>query len=145
MTLPQSDIAYLNERGVPHEIVTESGMICVVMPRWRLPNGLDRREADLLVRLTPGYSDIPPDMWWFSPAVRLANGAAPPATEVVETYLGRQWQRWSRHLTNGQWVSGVDGLASYLALIRQDLQRIIGTSPPTLRVASSWGSVYAAV
>ena len=93
MTLPQADIAYLNEREVAHEIVAASGMICVVMTQWPLPSGLDRNAADLLVRLSPGYPDIPPDMWWFSPAVHLANGAALPATNVVETYLGRQWQR----------------------------------------------------
>ena len=122
MALPQSYNAYLDERGVVHEIVSESGMICVVMPGWPLPGGLDRDAADLLVRLSPGYPDIPPDMWWFCPAVHLANGTALPATDVVETYLGRQWQRWSRHFNNGQWQSGVDGLASFLALIRQDLQ-----------------------
>ena len=125
MTLPQSDVAHLNERGVPHEIVTESGMICVVMPRWPLPSGLDHDTADLLLRLSPGYPDVPPDMWWFSPAVHLANGQALPATNVVETYLGRQWQRWSRHFTAGQWQSGVDGLASFLALVRQDLEHSV--------------------
>lgn len=122
MTLPQSDLAYLTERGFAHEVAIESGMLCVVMPGWPLPEGLDRAAADLLVRLSPGYPDVPPDMWWFSPAVHLANGTALPATNVVERYLGRQWQRWSRHFTNGQWQSGVDGLASFLALIRQDLQ-----------------------
>ena len=125
MTLPQSDIMYLNERDVAHEIVTESGMICVVMPQWPLPSGLDRDASDLLVRLSAGYPDIPPDMWWFSPAVHLANGAALPATSVVEVYLGRQWQRWSRHFNNGQWQSGVDGLASFLALIRQNLEHSV--------------------
>ena len=125
MTLPQSDIAYLNERGAAHEIAIESGMICVVMPQWPLPRGLDRDAADLLLRLTPGYPDVAPDMWWFSPAVHLADGGPLPATNVVETYLGRQWQRWSRHFTNGQWQSGVDGLASFLALIRQDLEHSV--------------------
>ena len=125
MALPQPDIAYLNERGVAHEIATESGMICVVLPEWKLPSGLDRESADLLIRLSPGYPDVPPDMWWFSPAVRLASGAALPATDVFEPYLGRPWQRWSRHFTSGQWQSGVDGLASFLALIRQDLERSV--------------------
>ena len=125
MTLPQSDIAYLNERGVAHKIMPESGMICIVMLHWPLPSGLDRDVADLLIRLSSGYPDIAPDMWWFSPAVHLANGTALPATSVVETYLGRQWQRWSRHFTNGQWQSGVDGLASFLALIRQDLEHSV--------------------
>jgi hypothetical protein len=130
MTLPRSDIAYLDERGIVHEIVPESGMLCVVMPQWPLPSGLDRGAADLLLRLCPGYPDVPPDMWWFSPAVHLANGTALPATSVMETYLGRQWQRWSRHFTNGQWQSGVDGLASYLALIRHDLARSVPAMVP---------------
>ena len=125
MTLPQSDVAYFNERGVAHEVVTESGMICVVMAQWPLPSGLDRDVVDLLVRLSPGYPDVAPDMWWFCPAVHLADGKALPATQVVETHLGRQWQRWSRHFTNGQWQSGVDGLESYFALIRQDLERSV--------------------
>ena len=125
MPLPQSDIAYLTERGVAHKIATESGMTCVVMPQWPLPSGLDRDAVDLLVRLSAGYPDIPPDMWWFSPPVHLANGEALPATNVVETYLGRRWQRWSRHFRNGQWQSGVDGLESFLALIRQDLEHSV--------------------
>ena len=125
MNLPQSDIAYLNERGVAHEITAELDMTCVVMSQWPLPSGFDRDAADLLVRLNPGYPDIPPDMWWFSPPVHLANGASLPATDVVETHLGRRWQRWSRHFRNGQWQSGVDGLEGFLALIRQDLERNI--------------------
>ena len=125
MPLPPSDLAHLNERGIAHEIATESGMICVVLPQWPLPSGLDRSAADLLIRLHPGYPDVPPDMWWFCPAVHLANGATLPATEVFEMHLGRRWQRWSRHFNRGQWQSGVDGLAGFLALIRQDLERSV--------------------
>ena len=125
MTLPQSDIAYLTERSVAHEIAAESAMTCVVLPQWPLPSGFDRDAADLLVRLSPGYPDVPPDMWWFSPPVHLANGNALPATSVSESYLGRSWQRWSRHFRNGQWQSGIDGLESFLALIRQDLERSV--------------------
>ena len=125
MNLPESDIAYLNERDVAHEITRESDMICVVLLQWPLPSGFDCDAADLLVRLPPGYPDVPPDMWWFSPPVHLANGQALPATNAVGTYLGRSWQRWSRHFRNGQWQSGVDGLESFLALIRQDLERSV--------------------
>jgi hypothetical protein len=82
---------------------------------------LDRLSADLLIQLASGYPDIAPDMWWFDPAVRLADGRAIPATDVVESHLGRQWQRWSRHFQAGQWQPGRDGLESYLALIRRDL------------------------
>ncbi len=129
MILPQSDLVYLNERSVVYEITAESDMICVVIPRWPLPSGFDRDAVDLLIRLSPGYPDIPPDMWWFSPPVHLKNGGNLAATNVVEVHLGREWQRWSRHLNNGQWHSGVDGLESFLALIRQDLVRSVPEIP----------------
>ena len=128
MSLPAVDIAFLNERGIAHEVVVESGMTCIVILMWSLPQGFDRAEADLLVRLRPGYPDVPPDMWWFDPPVRRASGQALPATDVTEHYLARTWQRWSRHFSGAQWKSGVDCLESYIALIRQDLERGINGS-----------------
>ena len=128
VSLPQSDIAYLIERGAAHEIVVESGITCVVLRQWPLPGGLDRDASDLLIRLSPGYPDVAPDMWWFDPPVRRGDGQELPRTSAVETYLGRRWQRWSRHFNGGQWQSGVDGLESYLALIRQDLERGVPVS-----------------
>jgi hypothetical protein len=62
-------------------------------------------------------------MWWFNPAIRLADGRAVAATEVMEQHLGRPWQRWSRHFNSGQWRSGIDSLESFLALIRKELER----------------------
>lgn len=100
-------------------------MTCVVFPNWALPNGFTNESVSLLVRLQPGYPDLPPDMWWFEPAVQLADGRAIQATDVVEQHLGRTWQRWSRHLSPEQWHSGVDGLESYLALIRHELARCV--------------------
>ena len=123
MSLPELDVVYLNERGIAHQVVFEGGMTCVVMPEWPLPEGFDHQSSDLLLRLSPGYPDVQPDMWWFSPAVRRADGQELPNTGVVETHLGRSWQRWSRHFSGGQWQSGIDCLESYLALIRQDLER----------------------
>ena len=123
MSLPEVDIAFLDERGIAHEIAVESGMTCIVIPDWPLPEGFDRPAADLLVRLTPGYPDVPPDMWWFDPPVLRVDGQALPRTNAREHHLGRTWQRWSRHFSGAQWKSGVDCLESYLALIRQDLER----------------------
>ena len=128
MTLPQLDIEYLNERGISYQIAFEGNMICIMLPKWQLPLGFDRKVSDLLIRLSPGYPDVHPDMWWFDPPVRLANGQDLPNTNAVENYMGRQWQRWSRHFSNGQWQSGVDGLGSYLALIRQNLERSVPQS-----------------
>lgn len=121
--LPARDAAYLSERKIPHQITTDQGMVAVVLPGFELPAGMDRSASDLLLRLAGGYPDIAPDMWWFDPAVRLASGQSIPQTDAVETYLGRQWQRWSRHFQPGQWQPDRDGLESFLALIRRELER----------------------
>lgn len=98
-------------------------MTCVVLPSFALPKGFDRQSSDLLLRLSAGYPDVPPDMWWFDPPVKLADGRVVAATDVTENHIGRRWQRWSRHLPAGQWRSGIDGLESFLALVRREIER----------------------
>ena len=121
--LPAPDAAFLSERRVEYSISVDGGMVCVVVPRWTLPPGYNVQEADLLVRLPMGYPDLPPDMWWFNPAVLRTDGREIPATQATEYHLGRSWQRWSRHLRPEQWHSGVDGIGSFFTLIRQELAR----------------------
>jgi hypothetical protein len=123
MSLPQADIACLAERGIQYSVSSEANMTCIIFPGFKLPPGYDRQASDLLLRLLPGFPDVPPDMWWFNPAIRLADGRVVPATEVTEHHLGRTWQRWSRHFNSGQWRSGIDSLESFLALIRRELER----------------------
>ena len=126
MPLPADDVAFLTESRLPHSVHSEGGMTCVLISGFALPPGYDKTVTDLLLRLSPGYPDIPPDMWWFSPGVRLANGSFAPATEVTENHLGRTWQRWSRHFKPGQWQSGIDSLETFLALVRKELRRSAG-------------------
>jgi hypothetical protein len=123
MMLPAADSQFLRERFSEHSVGSEAGMICITIPAYGLPSGYDRDKSDLLLRLNPGFPDVPPDMWWFAPTVRLANGTYAPATEHHEAHLGRQWQRWSRHLTNGQWRPGTDSLETFMALLRCDLEK----------------------
>ena len=125
MNLPAADITYLSGLGVEHQIEAEAGMTCVVLRKWPLPAGFNHSAVDVLVRLSQGYPDIAPDMWWFSPPVHTPGGVPLPNTDVFQDYLGRQWQRWSRHLTPGQWQSGVDGLENYFTLIRNELHRSV--------------------
>ena len=121
--LPAPDAAFLTERSLEFSAVVEGSMICIVVSRWTLPPGYNVQEADLLVRLPAGYPDLPPDMWWFDPAVLRADGCEIPATQATGRYLGRSWQRWSRHLRPEQWRSGVDGIGSFFTLIREELVR----------------------
>ena len=121
VTLPQVDVAFLEERALQHHVEVDGGMTCVLISSWRLPSRYSRSETDLMIRLSPGYPDVAPDMWWFNPAIYRADGTELPNTNVFENYLGHRWQRWSRHFSSSQWRSGVDSLESYLALIRQHL------------------------
>lgn len=125
MSLPSSDISRLEERGLHFTVELEANMTCVVFPGFSLPIGYDVQQADLLLRLSPGFPDVPPDMWWFNPAIRLTSGQFAQATEVTEHHIGRSWQRWSRHFNAGQWKSGIDSIESFLALIRKELQRCV--------------------
>ncbi|HEX3365782.1 E2/UBC family protein [Phenylobacterium sp.] len=119
--LPTHDMEYLAEIAPGHSVSSEAGMICVVIPGFELGGGFDATQSDLMLRLAPGYPDVPPDMWWFSPPVRRPDNQTIRATEAREHHLGRDWQRWSRHLTPGQWRSGVDSLQGFLAIIRREL------------------------
>ena len=120
--LPLIDEALLTEPAPGFSVTPDGGMICVLVPGLQLPPGLNVAAADLLLRLSPGYPDVAPDMWWFSPAVHRRDGAVIRATEVEEQYFGRTWQRWSRHLEPGQWRSGIDSLESYLSLVHSELR-----------------------
>lgn len=123
MSLPQIDQAFLADRKIEHCVSVEAGMICVLLPGFKLPGGYTVAESDLLLRLSAGYPDVPPDMWWFDPPVRRADGAEIACTQVTESHLGRTWQRWSRHLQPGQWRSGIDSIESFIALVRTELVR----------------------
>jgi hypothetical protein len=129
--LPSSDSNYLAERftSESYSISSEGNMTCLVFHNFRLPKGFDRETSNLLLRFQPGYPDVAPDMWWFDPPVRREDGQNIPATEAIEHYLGRGWQRWSRHLPAGQWRSGIDGVESFLALLRKDLEKYVPRLP----------------
>jgi hypothetical protein len=128
MSLLASDEAYLTDRGIDHTVTSEANMTCLVLRSYSLPSGFKQSRSDLLLRLSPGYPDVPPDMWWFDPPLVRQDGSAIPATQVTEYHLGRQWQRWSRHLPPGFWRSGIDSIESFLALIRKELQNSVSGS-----------------
>jgi hypothetical protein len=114
------DIARLEKLGQPYSITLEGDTICVVLVGYELPGGLSVDQADLLMRLPRGFPDVAPDMFWLNPALRTAAGAQIAGTESIEVHLNRSWQRWSRHFAP-LWRSGIDDMASLLAMIRKSL------------------------
>jgi hypothetical protein len=122
--LRQADEQYLQRTGLEYEVTPEGGLISVVIKHWPLPAGYEPAEVDLLIRLPPGFPDTQPDMYWCDPPVRsVRTGAFPQAADLFEDYLGRRWQRFSRHLPPGAWHPGRDSLESYITLIRAELAR----------------------
>ena len=85
--LPGEDREFLSKRFPGFIDLSENQMWCVVLPEFRLPEGLTEPASDLLIRLAPGYPDIPPDMWWFCPAVQRIDDQTIPQADVYEQYL----------------------------------------------------------
>ena len=120
MSLPQRDRDFLADAQITYREFTD-GMINIELTRFPLPPGYQVSEANVLLRLAPAYPDAPPDMWWIEPHLTRVDGRAIPATELTETHDGRAWQRWSRHLDGNSWRPGIDGLESYIRVLRTDL------------------------
>lgn len=121
MKLPDCDQEFLQRAGIAYRVFEDSDMLNVELIDFSLPPGLTAPSANVLFRLSPSYPDVAPDMWWVIPQLGRAGGGGIPATESIELYDGRQWQRWSRHLDPGAWRSGIDGLESYVRLLRNEL------------------------
>jgi hypothetical protein len=129
--LPQSEIDLLDRMVAEGEIDAyrtelEGGMTCVVLQGFRLRHGFNLASTDMLLRLPPGFPDAAPDMFWCDPPVRRSDGAILPQSDLPEHYLGRQWQRFSRHLNPGEWRPGVDSIDSFIVLIRKTLNQGLG-------------------
>ena len=124
MLRPQDEQA-LEEFGRSWEALADGGFVTVVIRGLPMPAGIEPRTSDLLLRLPPGFPDAAPDMFWLDPPVRGPSGGTIAGTESMQSFLGRNWQRWSRHI-QGQWRPGVDNLVTYLAYVRRCLNQAAG-------------------
>lgn len=122
MFLPESDRDYLNQKGYTFREVTDNAKNGLIISNWTLPEGKYNHEgSDLLIFIPTGYPDIPPDMFYFYPAILLPENRYAPASEVFEPFNTISWQRWSRHLGAEHWRSGVDGIHTYLKRVETAL------------------------
>ena len=71
---------------------------------------------DVLVITDVQYPMSAMDMFWMEPEMALRTGQIPPHASTLESYLGRQWRRWSWHRPV-TWVPGVDDLFSHWAIV----------------------------
>ena len=121
--LPQEDLEWLD--GTPNlfELVAEDGILRVVLYGFQVPSGYHQREVDVNVRIESGYPDTQIDMVYVYPPLERTDGR-PIAATCMETFDGKQWQRWSRHRTPvNPWRPGVDNLATHFGLVEHWFSR----------------------
>jgi hypothetical protein len=121
--LPDVDIKYLTDKSYRYTAAVEGGAVNVILHGYELPAAYVPQVCDLLIRVPAGYPSANPDMFWTSPDIRCRNGNYPKAAEAHETYAGRTWQRWSRHLPPGSWRPGTDTIQTFLRAIRKELAK----------------------
>lgn len=123
--LRPADQDALDDLGYAYDVVSDGGFVTVVLKKVAMPNGIDPAVSSILLRLPPGFPDAAPDMFWLDPPVKGREGRVIPGTESMQSFHGRTWQRWSRHIQH-QWRPGVDSLQTYLAYVRHCLNQAAG-------------------
>ena len=120
--LPSGDRQYLENRGLLFEEVMDGNQKGVIIRGFQLPPGrFDIGQADILILLPPGYPDVPPDMFYLMPWVRLVQGARyPRAADQPFKFNSQTWQRWSRH--SNEWRPGMDGMWTMLKRVEYALE-----------------------
>lgn len=124
MELPSRDQAFLNDRQYDWVLLPDQdGHGCLIIRNFDVSGGgFSPGTTELMVRIPPQYPIAPLDMWYCSPPIRRSDtGSFAVASEVMETRIGKTWQRFSRHL-NGGWRPGLDSLRSFFVLIQRELQ-----------------------
>jgi hypothetical protein len=122
-SLPSDDMEWLESCGHAYELVSEAGVLRVVLHGYPVPPGYNVEEVSVNVRIDPGYPDAQIDMAYFFPDLALVSGRAIGALSS-DAFDGKTWQRWSRHRTPANpWRPGVDGLATHFAAVNEWLVR----------------------
>lgn len=123
--LPSDDLAWLEGRGHPFELIANGSQLTVVIDNFKVPDGFNHEFVMAFVRIEPGYPDSQIDMVYFCPGLALTSGRAIGAVSE-EQFDGRSWQRWSRHRTGANpWRPGVDCLETHFSQVESWLQREI--------------------
>jgi len=121
LPLPEADQRYLDGHVIAAETVGDGPHQGVVLKQMQVPTGkFNHPVADVLVILPPGYPDVAPDMFFCDPWLTLVSTSRyPTCADQSHAFLGRNWQRWSRH--NPSWRPGIDGLHTMIKRIEHAL------------------------
>jgi Prokaryotic E2 family E len=113
------------QAGVDVHIEQEGAQVYVILRSLSLPaRTYQVGNTDVLFITDTMYPLSAMDMFWTDPTVVRPDGSIPAGAESIETYLGRQWRRFSWH-RNGIWNPNGNPLLDHfefmLARFVQDL------------------------
>jgi hypothetical protein len=115
----RADVAELHQvTGLTVDIVPVSVQVFLVLRKVLLPPGAYRVAAtDVLFITDQQYRMSAMDMFWTEVDVVRPDGAAPQNGDSIETYLDRQWRRFSWH-RNGTWNPNRNGVLDHYELMQ---------------------------
>jgi len=102
-------------------IIESDGMINLVFENFKIPNLYVKKDTTLLLRLPTSYPNGNPDMFWTDVDILCLDGQIPTKAEQIETYLEKQWRRFSWHPQG--WNPGICNLRMYLEFVITGLQK----------------------
>jgi len=98
----------------------DASFINLVFKDFPLGEGFNISQSDILLRIPKSYPDAGPDMFWADPNLRLANGQIPQSADQIESYLDKQWRRFSWH--RQAWNPAIDDMHGHVEFIRKRLK-----------------------
>lgn len=120
MQLPEEDELYLKEKGFSYEVMPQGNEGLLIIKDYPVNSAIyDHEKIDLLIFIPTGYNISKLDMFWVCPHLKLKDGSYPQAANYFQDYIGRNWQRFSRHLQ--AWQPGIDGLPMFLSFVNREL------------------------
>lgn len=128
MSLPpqlETDLRTLRDQGfnvVDHRDPSNPNRIFVEFDGYPLPSGWSKKETRLLLITDISYPNSKLDMFWVDQDLMLDGNRAPQAGEAIETYMGKQWRRFSWHVQ--KWNPAIDNLRSYLDTVDARLRQL---------------------
>jgi len=95
------------------ELEVSPSLDWLIVKRWPLEAGWNKRETAVLVLIPTGYPVTPPDNLFTDADLCLADGRAPGNAEGTIDHNGRRWRQFSYHVDAGDWQPHADPLKGH--------------------------------
>jgi len=135
--LPLDDREFFESKGLAYEQIEEKlsdGNVrrLVILEAVRCPPSVfSKSEQGQLVRVETfrllivvpnGYATTRLDSFHTQPRLLRSDGTEPDRATGSGSFLGSNWQFWSRHLAESEWRVGIDGMETYLQYVLNELK-----------------------